>query len=218
LLGSIVSNLEALKSLAGACKACMDCDLAQSRKTVVFGSGNPDAKILVIGEGPGENEDQTGVPFVGLSGQLLTNLFNQVGLSRETDLFITNTVRCRPPHNRDPLPLEVDACSKWLKAQQEILDPRIVVLVGRIAAGHYLGRDVKITKERGQWLQTQPHVMAILHPSYLLRNPGSESIPIRDTLKDLSTIREKYQDLKKAGTLMSSHKPQESFWNDLQDL
>lgn len=204
-----MSKLESLKTLAASCKACMRCDLGKTRTNVVFGSGSPDAQILVIGEGPGENEDQTGIPFVGLSGKLLTKLFTEAGLSRETDLFITNTVKCRPPGNRDPLPTEIQVCNEWLQNQITVLSPKIIVLVGRVAAQHYLGRDVKITQERGKWLSSEPYVMTILHPSYLLRNQGADNPAMLNTIEDLKTIKNLYASLKPSTT---------SFWSSLQEL
>jgi len=171
---------------------------------------------MVVGEAPGESEDRSGIPFVGASGQLLTQLFQSAGLSRESDLFITNTVKCRPPSNRNPLPEEISACDSWLKQQIEILKPTIIVLVGKIAAEAYLGRLVKITKERGEWLSTNPHVMAILHPSYLLRNQQTgPNSPIQQTLEDLKKIQKFYQHVYLTGTYENLTTEQENFWNEL---
>lgn len=148
----------ALVALAAQCKQCQACNLAKTRTKVVFGSGSPESRILLIGEGPGQTEDETGIPFVGQSGRLLTRLLTETGLSRETDVFVTNVVKCRPPGNRDPEPAESEACKPWLTQQLEILQPAIIVLVGRIAAANYLGREVRITRERGQWLPRQREI------------------------------------------------------------
>lgn len=214
-----MDNLHLLKNLAASCKACISCNLSQGRSNVVFGSGSPTARIMVVGEAPGESEDLSATPFVGVSGRLLTTLFKSAGFSREDDLFITNTVKCRPPDNRNPLPEEIAACDTWLTQQIQIIRPSIIVLVGKISAEAYLGRPFKITKERGEWLSSNPHVMAILHPSYLLRNqqtgPGS---PIQQTLQDLQKVHQRYQDVLSIGTSLSLTTKHETFWNELDLL
>ena len=128
------------------CLLCEKCPLREGRTQVVFGVGNRNAKVLFIGEGPGEQEDLQGKPFVGRSGQYLDKLLASVGLTREKDLYIGNIVKCRPPHNRDPLPEEQDACIDWLRAQTALIKPKIIVCLGRIAAMKIIRPDFKITK------------------------------------------------------------------------
>lgn len=185
-----VSRSTSLQQLSCQAASCTGCGLSATRRNVVFGQGPYDASIMVIGEGPGEQEDAYGVPFIGKAGQLLTTIMDQAKIQRN-EVYITNVVKCRPPGNRDPEPVEKLACSRFLNEQLEIINPKIVVLVGRIAASAYLGRDVKITRERGVWLprrnENQPHVMIVLHPSYLLRNRDDNAMI--DTIKDFMEIR-----------------------------
>jgi uracil-DNA glycosylase family 4 len=185
-----VSRSASLQQLRCQASSCTGCGLFATRINVVFGEGPYNASIMVIGEGPGEQEDQYGVPFIGRAGQLLTTIMDQAKIQRN-EVYITNVVKCRPPGNRDPETAEKLACSRFLNQQLEIVNPKIVVLVGRIAASAYLGRDVKITKERGVWLprrnENQPHVMIVLHPSYLLRNKDDNAMI--DTIKDFMEIR-----------------------------
>ena len=150
------------------CLLCEKFPLREGRTQVVFGVGNRNAKVLFIGEGPGEQEDLQGKPFVGRSGQYLDKLLASVGLTREKDLYIGNIVKCRPPHNRDPLPEEQDACIDWLRAQTALIKPKIIVCLGRIAAMKIIRPDFKITKEHGVFYEKNGVLMmATLHPAAL---------------------------------------------------
>ena len=137
------------------CLLCEKCELRKDRTQVVFGVGNRNAKVLFIGEGPGEQEDLQGKPFVGRSGQYLDKQLAAVGLSRDKDIYIANIVKCRPPKNRDPLPEEQDACINWLRAQTSFLRPKIIVCLGRIAAMKIIRPDFKITKEHGVFYEME---------------------------------------------------------------
>ena len=168
------------------CSHCRECALCQTRKNVVFGVGNPQAKIMFVGEGPGENEDLQGEPFVGRGGQLLDEMLSLVGLSREKNFYITNIVKCRPPNNRDPMNVEQDACIGYLWDQMALLRPRIVVCLGRIAAMQIIKPDFKITKEHGVWFDVDGmRMMAMYHPSALLRDPGKRP----ETFDDLKSLQ-----------------------------
>ncbi|HIR48229.1 MAG TPA: uracil-DNA glycosylase [Candidatus Caccousia avicola] len=174
------------------CLLCEKCPLREGRTQVVFGVGNRNAKVLFIGEGPGEQEDLQGKPFVGRSGQYLDKLLASVGLTREKDLYIGNIVKCRPPHNRDPLPEEQDACIDWLRAQTALIKPKIIVCLGRIAAMKIIRPDFKITKEHGVFYEKNGVLMmATLHPAALLRNPAAKP----GALEDFVRLREKMEEL-----------------------
>jgi uracil-DNA glycosylase len=178
---------------------CIRCDLHKTRTHVVFGSGNTQTKLMFIGEGPGQTEDETGLPFVGRAGQLLTKIIESVGFSREEDAYITNVVKCRPPGNRVPTDIEMATCFPYLRAQIQIMKPKILVLVGATALKGVLGIKSPITKIRGQWLETPfdgARGMAIFHPSYLLRNPSNEpGTPKWKTWQDMQEIRRVYDSL-----------------------
>ena len=151
---------------------------------MVFGVGNPHADILFVGEGPGENEDLQGEPFVGRAGQLLDKMLAAVDLDRNRDIYITNIVKCRPPKNRDPKPEEQEACINWLRSQVSMMKPKIIVCLGRIAAMKLMKPDIKITKEHGQFFKKgNLLMMATLHPAALLRNPSSKPGAFEDFLK-----------------------------------
>ena len=170
--------------LEKACKSCEKCALCQTRTNVVFGIGNPESDILFIGEGPGENEDLEGLPFVGRSGQLLDKMLAAVDLDRNKNIFIANIVKCRPPKNRDPLPEEQEACINWLRNQVMIMKPKIIVCLGRIAAMKLIKPDMKITKEHGIFFEKNGVLMmATLHPAALLRNPNNKPAAFEDFLK-----------------------------------
>ena len=174
------------------CLLCEKCPLREGRTQVVFGVGNRNAKVLFIGEGPGEQEDLQGKPFVGRSGQYLDKLLASVGLTREKDLYIGNIVKCRPPHNRDPLPEEQDACIDWLRAQTALIKPKIIVCLGRIAAMKIIRPDFKITKEHGVFYEKNGVLMmATLNPAALLRNPAAKP----GALEDFVRLREKMEEL-----------------------
>lgn len=147
------SRPSSFEELAVRCRACTACGLASTRTHVVFGVGVPDAEVLLVGEGPGENEDLQGEPFVGRGGQLLDKMLAAVGLSRQNNLYIANIVKCRPPKNRDPLPEEQDACIGWLKEQAALLRPKILVCLGRVAACRLIDPNFKVTREHGVFVE-----------------------------------------------------------------
>ena len=158
-----------LVALAARAAVCTDCGLAESRKTVVFADGSPVADVMLIGEAPGRNEDEQGLPFVGAAGKLLDRLLGDVGLRRE-DVYIANVLKCRPPGNRDPLPDEIDSCKHYLRSQMEMVDPRVVVTLGNFATKLLLKRDAGITRLRGQvypWWRR--HLVPTFHPAAALR-------------------------------------------------
>ncbi len=167
---------EDLEEVRGLCELCTNCSLAKTRTNIVFSGGVPNSKLMLIGEAPGYYEDQQGEPFVGKAGQLLDKIFASVGLSRNKDIYICNTLKCRPPNNRDPLPEEKEACRAFLDAQIEILKPRIILLCGKVALTSMLNTSSGITKLRGQWFEGPygSRMMPIFHPSYLLRNDSHE--------------------------------------------
>ena len=165
-----------LENIRKKCLSCEKCSLCKTRNNIVFSGGIANHKLMLIGEAPGYYEDQKGEPFVGKAGQLLDKIFASVGLSRYKDVYICNTLKCRPPENRDPLPEEKEACKEYLEAQINILQPRIILLCGRVAVNSLLGTTQGITKIRGRWFEG-PHMskmMPIFHPSYLLRNDSRE--------------------------------------------
>ena len=168
-----------LEELRRICLSCQRCSLCQIRNNVVFGVGNPATDIMFIGEAPGENEDLQGEPFVGRAGQLLDKLLSDIGLSRKENIYIANILKCRPPQNRDPEPHEIEKCSEYLEKQIEIISPKIIVLVGRIAAIHFLGADFKMTKQHGNGYYKDGIIyFPVFHPAAVLRNmnllPGTE--------------------------------------------
>ncbi|MDR3206758.1 MAG: uracil-DNA glycosylase [Oscillospiraceae bacterium] len=159
------------EALEAACGGCRKCALADTRTHVVFGVGNRRAGVMFIGEGPGQQEDETGVPFVGRAGQLLDDMLKIIGLDRDR-VYIANIVKCRPPSNRDPLELEQDACIDWLRGQVALVKPKIIVCLGRIAAARIIKPDFKITREHGLLFPRGGYqLMAAYHPSFLLRDP-----------------------------------------------
>lgn len=175
------------------CLNCRKCGLCETRTNVVVGVGNPRSRILFIGEGPGENEDLQGEPFVGRGGQLLDKMLAAVDLDRKTNIYIANIVKCRPPKNRDPLPEEQEACIEWLRNQVALIRPKIIVCLGRIAAMKLIKPDMKITKEHGQFFEKNGVLMmATLHPAALLRNPNQKPAAFEDFLK----LRDKIDELK----------------------
>lgn len=158
--------------LENQCLHCQKCALADGRTNVVFGVGVKHAEVLFIGEGPGENEDLQGEPFVGRAGQLLDDMLEIIDLSRKENIYIANIVKCRPPQNRDPLNTEQDACIGYLRNQVALLRPKIIVCLGRIAAMRVIKEDFKITREHGQWFERNGvHMMAMFHPAAILRDP-----------------------------------------------
>ena len=170
------TEIEQLEKIRQKCLSCEKCPLGKTRTNIVFSGGIPNHKLMLIGEAPGYYEDQKGEPFVGKAGQLLDKIFASVGLSRQKDVYICNTLKCRPPENRDPLPDEKAACKEYLDAQIEILKPRIILLCGRVAVQSLMDTNQGITKLRGKWFEGpyMSKMMPIFHPSYLLRNDSRE--------------------------------------------
>ena len=174
------------------CKACRKCPLCEDRTNVVVGVGPRDAEVLFIGEGPGENEDLQGEPFVGRAGKLLDDMLEIIDLSREKNIYIANIVKCRPPKNRDPLNTEQDACMDWLRNQVALLRPKIIVCLGRISAARIIKEDFKITQEHGQWFEKNGvQMMALFHPAALLRDPRRKP----ETFDDLKTLQAKIREI-----------------------
>lgn len=172
------------------CIHCQKCGLAETRTNVVFGEGARDAEVMFIGEGPGEQEDRTGRPFVGRAGQLLDDMLAMIDLKREK-VFIGNMVKCRPPQNRDPLNIEQEACIGYLRNQVALLKPKIIVCLGRIAAMKLIKEDFKITREHGQWLEKAGvWMMAMYHPSALLRDPRKRP----ESFEDLKSLQDKIRE------------------------
>jgi uracil-DNA glycosylase family 4 len=186
-----------LQTIAQQCASCTRCGLHKGRIQTVFADGNPQAKLMIIGEGPGQNEDETGIPFVGKAGQLLTKMLESVGLNRAEDTYIANIVKCRPPQNRTPTPEEMAACLPHLRAQINLVQPRLIVLAGGTAVKGLIGNIGGITKVRGTWRTWQGiPCMPIFHPSYLLRNESrAVGSPKWETWQDLKAIYARYQAL-----------------------
>lgn len=185
------------EELEQRCLGCQSCPLAETRTHVVFGVGNRQADVMLIGEGPGEQEDLQGVPFVGPAGKLLDRMLSLIDLDRST-VYIANIVKCRPPRNRDPLNTEQDACIGYLRAQTALVRPKIIVCLGRIAAMRLIDKNFRITRQHGQWFERAGVQMtAIYHPSAVLRDP--EKGP--DTFVDLKSIQEKIRQLCPGGLL-----------------
>ena len=186
---------EKLETIRQKCLNCSKCPLGATKTKSVFSAGVPNSKLVLIGEAPGYYEDQKGEPFVGKAGQLLDKILASVGFSREKDIYICNTLKCRPPENRDPLPEEKVACREYLDAQLEILKPRIILLCGRIAATSFIDTNLGITKLRGKWFEGPycSKMMPIFHPSYLLRNDSREKgSPKWLMWQDIKEIRKVY--------------------------
>lgn len=179
------------EALRQQCLRCQGCGLAQTRTNVVFGDGAQDAEILLVGEGPGQHEDEQGIPFVGKAGMLLDDMLEIIGLDR-TKVYVANIVKCRPPGNRDPLNVEQDACIGFLRRQTALLRPKIIVCLGRIAAKVIIKEDFKITAEHGQWFSRKGVQMtAIYHPAALLRDVGKRP----ETFEDLKSIQAKVREV-----------------------
>ncbi len=180
------------ETLKTECLACRNCELCETRHNVVFGVGKTDAKVMFIGEGPGENEDLQGEPFVGRGGQLLDKYLAHIDLSRDENIYIANIVKCRPPKNRDPREEEQAACTPWLREQVKLLRPKIIVCLGRIAAQYIIRPDFRVTKEHGVFYERNGTLlMGTYHPAALLRNPAQKP----DALSDFCALREKIKEL-----------------------
>ena len=183
--------METWEELEEKCLHCDRCELCRTRHNVVFGVGNRSSRLLFVGEGPGEQEDLQGVPFVGPAGKLLDDMLSIIDLDREK-CYIANIVKCRPPRNRDPQPQEQDACIGFLENQIALLQPKIIVCLGRIAAKRLIDPDYRITRQHGQWVEKGGFWMtAIYHPSALLRDVTKRP----ETFDDLLSIREKSRQL-----------------------
>lgn len=186
-----MSAEEQIRQLNQQCLRCQRCALADTRHHVVFGDGNPNSSIMFIGEGPGEQEDLQGIPFVGRAGQLLDQMLDIIDLNRE-NYYICNIVKCRPPRNRDPLNTEQDSCIDWLNEQIRIIQPKIIVCLGRIAACRLIRPDYRITREHGRWEQQNGvWLTAIFHPSALLRDESKRP----ETFDDLKSIQKKLREV-----------------------
>ncbi len=176
---------ESWETLKNECLNCQKCDLCKTRTNVVFGYGNPNAEVMFVGDGPGEQEDLQGKPFVGRSGKLLDSMLADVGLYREKNIYIGNIVKCRPPKNRDPLPEEQECCIDWLRNQVFILKPKIIVAVGRIAALRIIDPNIKITKDHGIFYKKKKiWMMPTIHPASILRNPN-QKVLVEEDFKNL---------------------------------
>jgi uracil-DNA glycosylase family 4 len=191
-----------LQQLAVACDGCRRCHLGETRLHVVVSRGNPSARLMVIGEGPGAQEDEQGLPFVGRSGQLLDRMLESVGIDSNRDAYVCNIVKCRPPENRKPTPLEMAACRPWLERQIALVDPGVILLAGATAVEGLLGIKGGITKLRGQWRRGEGGslegrwLMPIFHPSYLLRNASKErGSPKWLTWQDLQDVQRRLAQL-----------------------
>ena len=179
------------ESLESACLSCRRCPLCETRHKVAFGVGKRDTDILFVGEGPGEQEDLQGEPFVGPAGHLLDDMLSIIDLNRK-NCYIANIVKCRPPRNRDPLETEQDACIDYLRNQVALIRPKMIVCLGRIAAIRLIRPNFRITREHGQWTEKNGvWLTAVYHPSALLRDPTKRP----ETFRDLLAIRKKYQEL-----------------------
>lgn len=195
---------EELDVVRGKCLSCEKCALCKTRTNLVFSDGVPNPKLMLIGEAPGYNEDMQGKPFVGKAGQLLDRIFASVGLSRREHVYICNTIKCRPPENRNPLPEEKEACWEYLKSQLDIIKPRLILLCGNVAVQSILGNVGGITRIRGRWFEPDKAIvdvhgakmMPIFHPSYLLRNDSREKgSPKWLMWQDIQAIKREYDTL-----------------------
>jgi uracil-DNA glycosylase len=181
------ATLDAVRAELGDCRRCTLCE---GRKQIVFGTGNPKADLVFVGEGPGEEEDKQGVPFVGPAGQLLTKMIEAMKFSRDT-VYICNVVKCRPPGNRNPEPNEIAACEPFLKAQLKVIQPKVIVALGKFAAQTLLKVDTPITRLRGQWRSYEGiDLMPTYHPAYLLRQPDEKKkawLDLQEVMKKFAT-------------------------------
>lgn len=183
---------ESFTELKADCLKCEKCPLTSTRTQVVFGVGNENADILFVGEGPGENEDLQGEPFVGKAGQLLDKYLQVIDLDRKKNIYIANIVKCRPPKNRDPEATEQDSCIEWLRCQTRLIKPKIIVCLGRISAQKLISEDFKVTRQHGEFIKKgNIYFMGTFHPAALLRNPNNKP----DALSDFQALREKIKEL-----------------------
>jgi DNA polymerase len=174
------------------CKICKKCDLHIDRKNVVFGEGNQQANLIFISEAPGQQEDESGRPYVGKSGLLFDKIIESVGITRE-EIYLANILKCRPPNNRNPLTEEREACLPYLRNQIQLIQPKIIVCLGRVAAQTIIHPDFKITRDHGKWIERKGFLMtATFHPSALLRDPSKKRL----VWEDFKTIKAKYDTFK----------------------
>ncbi len=187
---------EDIGSLRNEIMSCTKCSLSQTRNNVIFGEGSTSAGIFIIGEAPGRDEDIQGRPFVGKAGQLLDKILAACGFTRSKHVFISNIVKCRPPDNRIPSPQEAATCMPWLLKQIELINPGILILLGATALKYMAGNELKISRERGNWLMLDGRLaMPVYHPAALLRDPSLK----RDTWEDFKKIVSKYREIKNPG-------------------
>ena len=176
------------EQLESECRSCTKCQLHTTRNNIVLGVGNRDAEVMFVGEGPGENEDLKGEPFVGRAGKLLDDMLKIIGLSRNENIYIANIVKCRPPNNRDPQPAEREACFDWLRTQFALINPKIVVCLGRVPSVELIDKDLKITRDHGGWYEIDGiNYFPIFHPAALLRDPRKKPETFVD-LKELERM------------------------------
>ena len=176
-----------LEEIKRECEQCQKCELCRTRTNIVFGTGNENARLMFIGEAPGQKEDESGIPFVGAAGKLLNKYLDAVGIPRE-DVYIANILKCRPPKNRDPLPAEEDMCIGYLRDQVLAIRPKVIVCLGRISAMRIIKPDFKITAEHGKWFDKNGYsVCAVYHPAALLRDPRKKD----EMLADMMMIKER---------------------------
>lgn len=191
---SATEKQQKLDVLKCGCENCHRCPLGDTRTKLVYGTGNPDADLMFVGEAPGEQEDLSGIPFVGRAGQLLDRYLYAVDIPRES-VYIANILKCRPPHNRDPLPEEEDVCIENLRNQVRIIKPKIIVCLGKIAAMRMISPDYRVTVQHGQWVERGNFLMtAVYHPAALLRDSGKKE----EMLEDMKSIKAKLDLLKSA--------------------
>ncbi len=190
---------QTVTEIAQHCNRCYRCELGKNRTHAVIGRGNLQAPIMIIGEAPGQNEDEQGLPFVGRSGQLLDKILESVGLTTDREIYISNAIRCRPPENRTPTAPEIEACKPYLLEQIRLINPKIILLTGATAVKSILGDKRGITKIRGQWMEWQGKLcMPIFHPAYLLRNPSRETgSPKWLMWQDIQAVRQKLEEITK---------------------
>lgn len=180
-----METIMTFEELEEKCRSCTACPLHESRTNCVFGTGNKNARLMFVGEAPGEKEDLSGIPFVGAAGKLLDKYLCAVDINRD-DVYIANILKCRPPKNRDPLPAEQDACIDYLREQVRLIKPEIIVCLGRIAAMRLIKPDYKITKEHGEFVKKGDFTMtAVFHPAALLRDPRRKE----DMFADMKKIK-----------------------------
>ena len=173
------------------CKTCERCPLGKTKINSVFGTGNPNAALMFIGEAPGAQEDEQGIPFVGAAGKLFDKYLSAVGIERD-EVYIANMIKCRPPRNRDPLPEEKAACFDFLRGQIKAIRPKLIVCLGRISAQRFISEDFKITRDHGKWISKGDFLIsAVYHPSLLLRDPSRRE----EMLIDMMEVKKRLDDV-----------------------